>query len=182
MITKTIGKVNVNLIDCDFESNIQYFANAQEVYLVQSMDILTIQPLTAFLRDLKSRNVLEPEKLRIVINKELKVKGLNANMLIGGMSFYNEPAMTFMTELFDKDKMKNKCCNIPFEVEVYSKYLESLVDCNISLKNYSKIFMSSLKALANFVYPLLSRQTYEGNNYKAFSKEKKEKKLFRFNK
>ncbi len=36
---------------------------AQEIYLVQSLDVLTIQPLTASLRDLKAKNVLNPEKL-----------------------------------------------------------------------------------------------------------------------
>ena len=39
------------LIDCDFETDPSYFASCQEIYLVQSMDILTIQPLTAFVRD-----------------------------------------------------------------------------------------------------------------------------------
>ena len=43
--------------------------------------ILTIQPLTAFLRDLKSKGVLEAEKVRVVINKELKVRSLTAKQL-----------------------------------------------------------------------------------------------------
>ena len=34
------------LLDCDFNTNINYFAKAQELYLVQTYDILTIQPLT----------------------------------------------------------------------------------------------------------------------------------------
>ena len=45
------------LIDCDFETDFGYFAASQEIYLVQSMDIITIQPLTAFLRDLQSKNI-----------------------------------------------------------------------------------------------------------------------------
>ena len=65
------------LIDCDFETDFGYFAASQEIYLVQSMDIITIQPLTAFLRDLQSKNIYQPENLRIVINKELPVKTLN---------------------------------------------------------------------------------------------------------
>lgn len=47
------------LIDCDFNTPIEYFAKAQELYLVQSMDVLTIQPLTEFLRELKIKNALE---------------------------------------------------------------------------------------------------------------------------
>ncbi len=51
-------------MDCDFETNFGYFKEAQEIYLVQSFDVLTIQPLTAFLRDLKAKNILNPEKIK----------------------------------------------------------------------------------------------------------------------
>ena len=37
---------------------LEYFEKTQEIYLVQSFDILTIQPLTAFLRDLKTKGIL----------------------------------------------------------------------------------------------------------------------------
>lgn len=50
------------IIDCDYDTDYNYFAQAQEIYLVQSLDILTIQPLTAFLRNLKAKNALNPEK------------------------------------------------------------------------------------------------------------------------
>ena len=183
ILSTLIKNHSIVLIDCDFETDFEYFENVQEIYLVQSMDILTIQPLTGFLRDLKTKNILSTDKLKIVINKEVKVKGLNPKVLIGGMSFYNEPAMTFMTELFDKEKIKY--CTIPFEIENYSKYLESLVDCNISTNGYTKTFIANLKALANMVYPLLSRQPYQSeaiNNDYRKEKETKVKKLFKFNK
>lgn len=146
------------LIDCDFDTNPSYFASCQEIYLVQSMDILTIQPLTAFLRELKTIGVLEPEKVRVVINKEVKVRSLTSKVIIGGMSFYNDPAMSFMTELFNKDMVK--ACSIPFEENAYSKYLESIVNCTISLNGYSKTFLSKLRVLGDMVYPLTSKQTY----------------------
>lgn len=184
VLSALVKKHSLVLMDCDLHTDAQYFAGAQEIYLVQSMDILTIQPLTAFLRDLKTKNILQMEKLRVIINKELRVKGLNPKVLIGGMSFYNEPAMTFMTELFDKEKIKY--CMIPFEVDNYAKYLEALVDCNISINAYSKTFVANLKALANLVYPLLSRQHYESNvvnnNYGSKESDTKVKKLFKFNK
>ena len=50
------------LIDCDFSTPIEYFDKSQEIYLVQSMDVLTIQPLTEFLRELKVKNVLDDRK------------------------------------------------------------------------------------------------------------------------
>ena len=146
------------LIDCDFKTDIQYFALSQEIYLVQTMDILTIQPLTAFLRDLKNKGVLEQEKLRIVINKDAKVRGLSERVLIGGISYYNDPSMSFMTELFNKELVK--FCNIPFDLQTYTSYLEAMVNCNISLNSYGKSFMVKLKELANMVYPLLNKQSY----------------------
>ena len=164
------------LIDCDFDTDPSYFASCQEIYLVQSMDILTIQPLTAFLRDLKAKGVLESEKVRVVINKEIKVRSLSEKAIIGGMSFYNDPSMSFMTELFNKDMVK--ACSIPFEDNAYSKYLDSMVNCNVSLNGYSKAFLNKLKNLGDMVYPLVSKSNYGkvapqgGQNYgkNAFSK------------
>lgn len=148
------------LIDCDYDTDPSYFASCQEIYLVQSMDILTIQPLTAFLRDLKAKGVLESEKVRVVINKELKVRSLTTKAIIGGMSFYNDPSMSFMTELFNKDMVK--ACSIPFEEAVYAKYLDAMVNCNVSLNGYSKQFINKLRNLGDMVYPLVSKPSGKG--------------------
>jgi len=148
------------LIDCDFNTNLGYFAKSQELYLVQSMDVLTIQPLTAFLRELKAKNILTQDKIRIVVNKTMKVKSLTIKTIIGGMSYYNDPAMSFMTELFNRDTVKYQV--IPFEEQTYTKYLEGLVNCKISLNGYSKQFMQALKELGNVVYPLIGgKQAYK---------------------
>ena len=156
------------LIDCDFDTDFGYFAASQEIYLVQSMDILTIQPLTAFLRDLQSKNIFQPENLRTVINKELPVKSLTIKTIIGGLSFYNDPSMSFMRELFNRETAKS--CTIPFEIATYSKYLEGLVNCKISLNGYSKEFLQALRTLENMVYPLMEstpspKETRNSNNY-----------------
>lgn len=158
ILTTLIEKHDIVLIDADFDTPIDYFDKSQEIYLVQTMDILTIQPLTAFLRNLKSKNVLMQNKLKIVINKEQKVRTLSDKILIGGMSSYNDPSMSFMTELFDKDNIQY--CKIPFETQNYVRYLESLVNCNISLKGYTKNLLMALKVLSEMVYPLLGRTKY----------------------
>ena len=165
-ILKTlVQNYSVVLMDCDFETNYGYLKNAQEIYLVQSFDILTIQPLTAFLRNLKSKNILDPQKLRVVLNKVLRVRSVTERTIIGGMAYYNDPAMSFMTELFDKDNVKY--CSIPFEEQTYSRYLEGLVNCEISINGYSKNFLASLDKLSNMVYPLLSNSANSGklNSY-----------------
>ena len=142
------------LLDCDFNTNIGYLKEAQEIYLVQSMDVLTIQPLTAYLRDLKGKGILDQNKLKVVINKYTRVRGVTEKAIIGGMAFYNDPAMSYMTDLFNRETIKY--CVIPFDAQVYSKYLEGLVNCNISLNGYPKEIINSLRKLANMVYPLIT--------------------------
>lgn len=142
------------LIDCDFNTPSEYFKYAQEIYLVQSMDVLTIQPLTEFLRDLKIQEILVESKLRVIINKYVKLKSVTEKAIIGGMAFYNDPAMSYMTELFDRNSVKY--ITMPFEQDIYTRYLDGLINCNITLKGYSKGFMQTLKQLGNSVYPLIS--------------------------
>ncbi len=165
ILSTLVQNYSLILIDCDFDTPPAYFASCQEIYLVQSMDILTIQPLTAFLRDLKNIGVLEPEKVRVVINKEIKVKSLSEKAIIGGMSFYNDPSMSYMNELFNKDMVK--ACTIPFDNAVYAKYLDSIATCSISINGYPNAFNNKLRTLGNMVYPLVSKTTYGGGSQKA---------------
>ncbi|MGN1270012.1 MAG: hypothetical protein ACI4UU_04005 [Clostridia bacterium] len=155
------------LLDCDFNTNYGYFKEAQELYLVQSYDVLTIQPLTAFLRELKAKNLLDPIKIRVVINKALRMRSVSEKTIIGGMAFYNDPSMSYMTELFDKDSVQY--CVIPFDEQSYSNYLEGLINCKITLNGYTREFMNALNKLGNMVYPLINSTTYTSNNYGNYS-------------
>ena len=146
------------LIDCDFNTPFEYFDKIQELYLVQSMDVLTIQPLTAFLRELKTRNILIESKIRIVLNKMLRVRGVTGKNIVGGMANYNDPEMSFMTELFDRNTVR-VAEQIPFDEDVYAKYLESLIECEIKLNGYPKEFRAKLNSLAEAIYPLLPNNT-----------------------
>ena len=151
-VLETLAKSHtVVLIDCDFSTPKGYFSAAQEIYLVQTMDVLTIQPLTAFLKDLVAQNILDEQKIRVIINKYVKIRGITEKEIIGGMAYYNAPDMTYQTGLFDKSTAKYIV--IPFEEETYTKYLQGLINCEISLKGYSKIFLQNLRQLGNMVYP-----------------------------
>lgn len=161
------------LLDCDFESEYEYLRQVQEIYLVQSMDVLTIQPLTAYLRELKAKGILNQNKLRIVINKYIKVRSVTEKTIIGGMAFYNDPSMSFMTELFNRETIPY--CSIPFDGQVYSKYLEGLINCNITTNGYPKEIIASLRKLANMVYPLVgssinyNNAKYNNQKYNKYS-------------
>lgn len=169
-ILENIAKYHsVVLIDCDFNTPYKYFENSQEIFLVQNMDVLTIQPLTAFLKELKNRNILEQNKLRIIINKAVRLKGIDSRKIVGGMSNYNNPEMSIMTELFDRNRIVP--IEIPFDPDVYARYLEGIADCNITVNKYPKEFQAILKKLSSIVYPLLPARS---------SKEKPQKKGYQY--
>ena len=161
IITTLLENYTVILLDCDFLTDARYFKVAQEIYLVQTYDILTIQPLTSFLRDLKVKGILDPNKLRIVINKSIKVNGINERNIIGGMSVYKDPGMTYMTDLFNKDIIRFTI--IPFEEQIYAKYLEGVANCRISHKGYSKNFIVSMNKLSDMVYSKIDMKKSKKN-------------------
>lgn len=166
ILSTLLNNYSVVLIDCDFNTDMRYFEASQEIYLVQSMDVLTIQPLTSFLRDLQSQGILRQEKLKVVINKAVNIKSVPIKTLIGGLSKYNDPSLTVMKDLFDKDNIRYSV--IPFEMENYIKYLDSLITCNVSLNGYTKPLMNALKELSNMIYPLINKQSYSpmGGEYR----------------
>lgn len=153
------------LIDCDFNTPVEYFAKSQEIYLIQSMDVLTIQPLTAFLRDLKTKDALEERKIRIVLNKLLKIRGVSGKDIVGGMSKYNDPEMSFMTDLFDRNLVKI-AAQIPFDEDVYAKYLDGLIQCEIKINGYPKEFKQKLNNLAETIFPVSSNNSSQGKGKK----------------
>ena len=156
-----LKKHSLVLIDCDFDTPMEYFKKTQEIYLVQTFDVLTIQPLTAFLRELKSKNILDQNKLRVILNKAVKIRGINDKTIIGGMAYYNDPAMSFMTELFDKATVRY--ITIPFDEDVYAKYLEGVINCEISIKGYPKNIVQIFQELSNIVYPVVSGKATYGS-------------------
>lgn len=162
IIQNVSNNYDVVLLDCDFETNQLYFSYSNEIYLVQTMDAFTIQPLTKFLSDLKLKNLLDENKLRIIINKHVKLRRLDYKMIIGGMSKYNEPSMTLQRDLFNPAVIQS--ITIPFEEQTYEKYLESIAMCQISLNGYSQNFMQSLEQLKNMVYPLVAGSNMNNSN------------------
>lgn len=166
ILSTLLNNYSVVLIDCDFYTDMRYFEASQEIYLVQSMDVLTIQPLTSFLRDMQSQGILRQEKLKIVINKAVNIKSVPIKALIGGLSKYNDPSLTVMKDLFDKENIRYSV--VPFEMENYIKYLDSLITCNVSLNGYTKPLINALKELSNMIYPLINKQSYSpmGGEYR----------------
>lgn len=159
VIKTLIDNHSVILIDADYDTPVGYFDNSTDVFMVQNMDILTMQPLTTFLKELKAKNILKPEKLRLIINMETRVKGINPTALLAALSTYKDPGMEYMVDLYSKEDVK--LFTVPFDIEAYNKYLGALAECRISLTGYSKNVLASLKEIATYIYPILN-----GNNNK----------------
>ena len=145
------------MLDCDLETDLEYFSIAQEIYLVQTLDILTIQPLTSFLKKLKMNKILDEEKLKILLNKDIRVNGINDRILVSAMSVYNSPDTTYQLDLFDRDKIEY--LTIPFEEKNYAKYLEELVKCKLTIRGYSKNLLNSFNKLAKMIYPINGKKS-----------------------
>ena len=104
-------------------------------------------------------------------NKYVKLKRLDEKMIIGGMSKYNEPSMTLQRDLFNAQTIKYVC--IPFEMDTYQKYLESIAMCNLSLNGYSQNLLNALEELRKMVYPLVAGGNVNKSNTQNNTEEKR---------
>lgn len=168
---------DIVMLDCDLQSDPTYLAKADEIYLIQSMDVFTIQPLTKFLSDYK--NTIDVSKLHIVINKYLKLKKLDFKMVIAGMSKYNDPSMALQRDLFDAKKISYNL--IPFDIRTYSSYLEAIALCKINMNEFPNNVMDSLYELKSRVYPLVDQQGEDRNKIRNKNNMKNNMKNNNFN-
>lgn len=144
-----LKKHQIVLIDTDFSTNIDYFTYSQQVYLVQTMDVLTIQPLTEFLSKLKSQNAINSDKIRIILNKYMSLDGITVKQLIGGLAFYNDPSMSYMQQLFEKNGVKYT--TISYDQNAYEVYLQDVARYQVSIDYHSNEFRMQLERLADDV-------------------------------
>ena len=134
------------LLDCDFETNLEYYTYSNQIFTVQSLDVLTMQPLTIHLKKLKELGIISDSKISIILNKEVPVKGLTKKLMIGGLSMYNSPNMEERVQLFNKDNVK--VYSVPFDIQAYQKYLENIVHCKFEITGYPKKFITELQLIA----------------------------------
>ena len=143
------------LLDCDFETNLEYYTYSNQIFTVQSLDVLTMQPLTIHLKKLKELGIISDSKISIILNKEVPVKGLTKKLMIGGLSMYNSPNMEERVQLFNKDNVK--VYSVPFDIQAYQKYLENIVHCKFEIAGYPKKFITELQLIAENIYPEITK-------------------------
>ena len=142
-----LKKHQLVILDTDFTTDVSYFKYSEQIYLVQTMDILTIRPLTEFLSKLKSQNAINSEKIRIILNKFIDLNDITIKDLIGGLAFYNDVSFDYMQKIKKKNGMKYT--TIPFDQSAYEIYLQEVVKYNISIDKYHEEFKNCLQRLAN---------------------------------
>ena len=143
------------LLDCDLETNLEYYTYSNQIFTVQSLDVLTMQPLTIHLKKLKELGIISDSKISIILNKEVPVKGLTKKLMIGGLSMYNSPNMEERVELFNRDNVK--VYSVPFDIQAYQKYLENIVHCKFEIAGYPKKFITELQLIAENIYPEITK-------------------------
>lgn len=153
---------NVIFVDCDFSTPADYYRLAQEIYVVQDMDILNINQITLFLRELKSRGI-PMNKVRIIINKHVRC-ALTAKEIIDGIATYTSPDLRMYDELFSASEMQYFI--LPFDQENYTKYVEMMYKYTNTLSTFTKEFRDNLQILANSVYPLGLTKASGAQTYK----------------
>lgn len=149
-----LKKHKIVLMDCDFDTPMTYFSYSQEIYLVQTMDILTIQPLTELLLKMKNNGIALDYKIRIIVNKFVNLESITEKEIISGIAFYNDPSMSYMRELFNKNNVKYYI--VPFDLETYTKYLNSIADCNIDISAFPLQIVQILKLIASNICQIIN--------------------------
>ena len=138
---------NIVIIDADFTTPLEYYEKADEIYLIQDLDIMKMQEATLFLRELKSRSI-NMNKIKVVINKYVKTV-LTPKRLIQGLSYYSDPQMSFTDELLDG---KVSYFVLPFDVLNYAKYIDGLCNNSLNYKRYTPDFLNAINELSESVY------------------------------
>jgi len=148
---------NVVLIDADFTTPTDYFRLCQEIYVVQDMDILNINQITLFLRELKNRGV-PMSKIRVIINKHVKC-ALTAKDILDGIATYTSYDLKMYDELFTSGNIPYYI--LPFDQENYKKYIEMVFKYSNLFSSFTEDFKNNLNKLINSIYPI-------GNTYEKY--------------
>ncbi|CCY71194.1 unknown [Clostridium sp. CAG:921] len=141
---------NVILMDADFTTPVDYFRLCQEIYVVQDMDIININQLTIFLRQLKARGI-PMNKIKVIINKHVNC-ALTAKDILDGIATYTSYDLKMYDELFNSNAMTYFI--LPFDEENYKKYVEMVYKYSNKFSSFTDDFKESLNKIINSIYPV----------------------------
>ena len=170
VVETAMNNNSVVFIDCDFSTPIDYYRLAQEIYVVQDMDVLNVNLITIFLRELKTRGI-PMNKIRVIINKHVRC-ALTAKDILDGIATYTSPDLKMFDDLFPTSEMTYYI--LPFDQENYTKYVEMMFKYSNSFSTFTKNFKENLDQIVNAIYPI-GITNYSNNTY---SKSKPKSRVF----
>lgn len=161
LVDTIVKNNNVVLIDADFSTPIDYFRLAQDIYIVQDMNVLNINQITIFLRELKQRGI-GMEKVKIIINKYVDC-ALTSRDIIDGIATYTSYDLKMFDELFNPKRIQYFI--LPFDVDNYKKYVEMVYKYSNKFASFSKNFQENLAEIINSIYPTKGKVSVEEKHY-----------------
>ena len=151
LVVDTIMQHNsVILMDTDFTTPADYFRLCQEIYVVQDMDIININQLTIFLRQLKAKGI-PMHKIRVIINKHVNC-ALTEKDILDGIAKYTSYDLKMYDELFNSSTIPYYI--LPFDVENYKKYVEMVFKYSNKFATFTEDFKENLNRIINSIYPI----------------------------
>lgn len=163
---------NVILIDADFTTPADFFRLCQEIYIVQDMNVLNINQVSIFLRQLKSKGI-PLHKVRVVINKHVKCT-LTAKEILDGIATYTSYDLKMYDELLNSNTIPYYI--LPFDTENYRKYIEMVHKYSNKFSTFTDDFKENLIKLINSIYPIGNVVTT--TNTRTLGNDRQEKKSF----
>lgn len=152
-IIQTVSEHNsVVLVDCDFSTPIDYYRLAQDIYVIQDMDVLNVNQIAMFLKEIKTRGI-PMNKVKVVINKHVKC-ALTAKDMIEGIATYSSLDMNMIDPEPLFNTTESQYYILPFDQENYTKYVEMLYKSSNAFSTFSREFKIALEQLVNTIYPI----------------------------
>lgn len=163
---------NVILIDADFTTPTDFFRLCQEIYIVQDMNVLNINQISIFLRQLKSKGI-PLHKVRVIINKHVRCT-LTAKEILDGIAVYTSYDLKMYDELLNSSTIPYYI--LPFDTENYRKYIEMVHKYSNKFASFTDDFRQNLVKIINAIYPIGSIVTATNS---AESRKQEKKSFFR---
>lgn len=163
---------NVILIDADFTTPAEFFRLCQEIYIVQDMNVLNINQISIFLRQLKSKGI-PLHKVRVIINKHVKCS-LTAKEILDGIATYTSYDLKMYDELLNSSTIPYYI--LPFDTDNYRKYIEMIHKYSNKFSTFTEEFKTNLFKIINSIYPIGNVVTT--TNTRTVGNDKQQKKGF----
>ena len=146
---------NLLIIDCDFTTPIEYLEQAQEIYLVQDLDLVKCGETVEFLREMKQKH-FDWSKFRLLINNFVKCNITPKRIRKEALTIYNDPNYTYNEDI---EEIK-KFLVIPMDPANYANYIDAMDRGKIAYEKFTDSLKGALEDLSTMVYGVPSKRKF----------------------